>query len=80
MLSGNLRMPPLYFPSALLQLTSISQKEAYLLTWGSKLFDCSPGHTSESLGLVARRAAFMVPQYYIYFHALKLQPECLASN
>ena len=68
-------MPPLHSLSALLQVTSISQKEAYLLTWGSKFCDCSPGHTSESPGFVAGRAPFMVPQHCIYLHVLKLQPK-----
>ena len=69
MLSGNLGqgMPSLYFPSVLVWLASISQKEAYIPIWGPNLCHCSPEDTSRLPVLVT----ICGPKDYVYLPTLK---------
>lgn len=67
MLSGNTgqMIPSLCSPSALLQLTDISQKRVCTLIWSPDFCNCCPEGTYRSLGWEPEGLMLAVPQNYI---------------
>lgn len=64
--------PSLRFPSALLQLSSISQKRTYTPLWSPKFCDCHPGDISKITWFWQPVSLMLVvPQDCIYLHTSK---------